>query len=87
MRYLILVIFVLLLSGFIYPTQVIPLPDINKPSIIKIGQDKLFVAEQYIVKLISLNTFKTMSVFGRRGEGPGEFRGDISNMIILSGIF
>ncbi len=48
--------------------------DIYKPWQIEISGDDLYVVDDYSIKLFSLKNAKLIAQFGKKGEGPGEFK-------------
>ena len=68
--------------------------DIEKPYGLYVGEKKIFIYDgsSYSYKMYSLSDLKKIGNFGRKGEGPGEFRGGhevtlLKNEIIISGAF
>ncbi len=74
MKRVYLSLFLLLVSGLIFAGRVIPLPDLLKPQRIYIDREQLFVTEGAAIYIYSLKDFKLQKKFGKRGEGPGEFK-------------
>ena len=66
--------FWLLVSSLVFAGQVIPLPGLAKPQRIYINQEQLFITEGATIYIYSLKDFKLRRKFGKRGEGPGEFK-------------
>lgn len=64
----------LMVSGLVFAGRVIPLPDLSRPQRIYADQEQLFITEGAAVYIYSLKDFKLQKRFGKRGEGPGEFR-------------
>ena len=60
--------------GTIFAGQVAPLPEIKKPQRIYIDRQQLYITEGATIYIYSLNNFKLQKKFGKRGEGPGEFK-------------
>ncbi len=50
------------------------LKNILKPSIIDIHQDRLFVMDVELIKVYSLKDLNLIHTFGKKGEGPGEYK-------------
>ena len=67
---------ILTLTVFIqvYPEIVANLPDLGKPSEIRINNGYLFVSDQQSVRVYDLKSFKQVKKLCRKGEGPGEFQ-------------
>jgi hypothetical protein len=66
--------FLLFVSSLVFAGQVIPLPGLLKPQRIYIDQEQCFITEGATIYIYSLKDFKLQKKFGKRGEGPGEFR-------------
>ena len=66
--------FLLFVSSLVFAGQVIPLPGLLKPQRIYIDQEQFFITEGATIYIYSLKDFKLEKKFGKRGEGPGEFR-------------
>jgi hypothetical protein len=47
---------------------------LHKPEFIKVGENLICINEGAVVFLYDLNDFKPIKKFGRKGEGPGEFK-------------
>lgn len=83
---------ILLLSSIMLESTVIQ--GLEKPYGLYAGEKNLFIYDgsSYSYKIYSLSDLKKLGEFGRKGEGPGEFRGthEVSlsrNEIILCGAF
>lgn len=66
---LILVIFIRL-----YPEIVATLPDLAKPTEIRINNGYLFISDQQSVLVYDLKSFMQVKKLCKQGEGPGEFQ-------------
>ena len=83
---------VLLMFGSLINTSVIQ--DLEKPYGLYVNKQKIYIFDgsTYSYKIYSLNDLKKSGEFGRKGEGPGEFRGGhevtfFENKIFLCGAF
>jgi hypothetical protein len=74
MKKISLAFLLLFASSFVFAGQAIPLPGISKPQRIYIDQDQCFITEGATVYIYSLKDFRLQKKFGKRGEGPGEFK-------------
>lgn len=69
-----IIIFILLsfmgltLSG----VKIADLPSLSKPEKIVIKGDKFYVTEEAFVYIFSMNDYRLLKKYGRRGDGPGE---------------
>ena len=69
-------LFILLVFMFISVSakKIAEFDDIYKLSRFKIDGNDLYVVDDYSIKLFSLKDAKLITQFGKKGEGPGEFR-------------
>ncbi len=67
-----LLILFLLFSSLIFPRLIGTLPDVMRPSMIVVKNNKLYIAEGAIFSVYSINDQKLLHKFGKKGEGPGE---------------
>lgn len=63
-----------IIMPFVLPGKAVPLPGLINPGSIAIDGEKAFITEEASVYIFSLKDFKLLNKFGRRGEGPAEFR-------------
>ncbi len=65
-------------SWTIYPIQsplkVIPLPDLMHPELISADSNQLIIKDDISICAYSLSDFSLVTKFGKKGQGPGEFR-------------
>jgi hypothetical protein len=54
--------------------KTIPLPDILKPELIEIYNNRIYIVEGPQVHIYALKDFTHIKTFGREGEGPREFK-------------
>ncbi|MGD2086460.1 MAG: 6-bladed beta-propeller [Candidatus Aminicenantes bacterium] len=55
--------------------EIVPLPELTRPSKIQVDGDEIFVVNnRYNIIIYSLKDFKLKNQFGKKGEGPGEFK-------------
>lgn len=62
------------LAASVLAGKIAPLPEVMKPGAIKVDGNELFVTEGSTVSVYCLESFKLKHSFGKRGEGPGEFK-------------
>lgn len=67
-----------LLFGFIASTELVELPDLTRPSIFLVNQERAYILEEASVYIYSLKNTKLLKKFGKAGEGPQEFKYDAS---------
>ena len=62
--------------------KIVQLPELTKPSSLKVYGDEIFVVNnRYNIIIYSLKDFKLKRQFGKRGEGPGEFKYKVSLLV------
>lgn len=83
MRKIIFVLFLFTLIGSIFAGKIIEFPDLVNPGAINIVGNEIFIVDGCTVKIYSLKTFKLETKFGRKGEGPGEFKWSPGNVMVL----
>lgn len=59
---------------FLFPERLATLPEIMKPASISVDNNQLYIVEKSTIYLYSTKDFKLVKQFGRKGEGPGEFK-------------
>ena len=68
--------------------EIVQLPELTKPSGIQVDVDGIYVVNnRYNIIIYSLKDFKLKNQFGKKGEGPGEFKYTISLSIRPDFIF
>ncbi len=73
-----------LLSGITFGKVVATLSEVMKPLQIVIDEDQLYVIEKAKIYIYSLKDYKFIKMFGKPGEGPGEFN-SITSIIPFKG--
>lgn len=68
-----LLILFLVLSTVI-SARVVPLPEVIRPHYISVDSDQLYICEHEKVSIYSLKDFNRIKKFGKKGEGPQEFK-------------
>ena len=70
-----IIFLLLILSGMLVPTENLGvLDEVMKPSVIDIHKDRLFVVDKEQVHVYSMKDLSLIKSFGKRGEGPGEYK-------------
>jgi hypothetical protein len=69
-----LLLLLTIIVPLVLPGKVVPLPGIINPESIAIDGEKAFITEKASVYIFSLKDFKLLNTFGRKGEGPSEFK-------------
>jgi hypothetical protein len=70
---LILAVLLLLLSDLVSASNKAVLPEVIKPAAITVEGNQVYITEGTSIHIYSLNPFKYVKKFGKKGEGPGEF--------------
>lgn len=68
-----LLLFILTFSSMVFSQKTVPFPEILNPSSLVVGDEYIYVVENTTIYIYSLNNFKLIKRFGKKGEGPGEF--------------
>jgi len=74
-----LIVLLLLLSG-VYANKIVSFPDIFEPNLIVVDSDQIYIVEETTIYIFSLKDFNLKKKFGKRGEGPSEFKDDIQSI-------
>jgi len=69
----IIICFLIFCSSFIISAEVIPLPDLNKPTLVMVNQGRVLITDFPHVYVYNLKDFKLVAKIGKAGEGPQEF--------------
>jgi hypothetical protein len=54
-------------------TQVVPLPDLLNPELVRVDENQMYITDGANIFIYSLKDFRLIKKFGKRGEGPQEF--------------
>jgi hypothetical protein len=78
-------LFIVFLSCCLLPAghTVLPLPEISKPQRIYVDRGQVYITEGAAIYIYSLDPWKPIRKFGKRGEGPGEFKESGEGLILL----
>jgi hypothetical protein len=71
---IILILILCLTTIPITATQKVPLKDMYKPFRIRVCQDKIYIGQEATIHIFSAKDYKPIKKFGKKGEGPGEFK-------------
>jgi hypothetical protein len=55
--------------------KVVPMKGLLKPEALQADKNQLYITDGWEIKIFSSKDFKPVKTFGRKGEGPGEFKG------------
>ena len=78
MKKILFIVLVFFVSQLGYSELKIKFPDLNKPNRIMVDNDRLYVVETPHIFIYSLEDNRLIKKFGRAGEGPQEFMGNIN---------
>lgn len=65
---------ILFLTSFTFAGKIADLPEVMQPVDIHVYGNRLYIGENYLIHIYSLKDFKQIKQFGRKGDGPGEFK-------------
>lgn len=74
MKKISVMVLLVLFAAAVFPAEMIPLPDVLKPTILKVSGDDMVIAEGVSISIYSLKDKKLVKKFGKAGEGPREFK-------------
>lgn len=74
MNYLLVCVFILFSVLPLNAQRATLIGELAQPGMIAVDDSQLYVADRYSIFIYSLKDYKLVKQFGRRGEGPGEFR-------------
>lgn len=63
-----------ILPGFIRAEVAAQLPDVMKPTFMAIDNDNIYIVDGATIWIYGMNDYKLKGKFGKKGEGPQEFR-------------
>lgn len=69
---IVFLIFVVFIGINLIPKKIATFPDIYRPSMMDISNNEVYILDGYSVKVYSLDGFRFLREFGKKGEGPGE---------------
>jgi len=80
-KFIILLSCIFILFEFSFGNKSIVLKELMKPSAIYVGNERLFISEGTSIYIYSLKNYSLINKFGKKGEGPGEFRNTIGLIV------
>ena len=75
MKNIFILVFILLSSISSFAEKIVSLPDVLKPHSMAVDSHQLYICEGPVISIYSLEDFRLIRKFGRKGEGPLEFKG------------
>ena len=75
----------LLFTGLIYADLVMTLPEVMKPQRVYVDGEQVFITEGVSIYIYSLKDLKLQKKFGKKGEGPREFKNSGLGVILEIG--
>lgn len=82
MRQLSIVALMLVLTGVGFAEKLATLFPLKKPYEIQVDKDRLYITEGSVIFIFSAKDFKLIKKFGKRGEGPQEFKLNQGNDVV-----
>jgi hypothetical protein len=73
-KLIILSALILCFCSLIHAKKIANFPGINKPYRFEVYDNDIYIGEKSSISIYSLKDFTLIKKFGRRGEGPGEFK-------------
>ena len=67
-------IFIIFMSANLFPEKIAKFSDIYKPSMMEISNGEIYILDSFTVKAYSLEDYRFLREFGKKGEGPGELQ-------------
>jgi hypothetical protein len=80
MKKIIIILMLILAVSFAFAGKVKTLPELSNPDGIYTSGNRLAITEGTTVYLYSLPDLKRIKIFGKKGEGPQEFKGGIDSI-------
>ncbi len=77
------ILFLFFLSSFQLGAQVVPLPGLINPDSIAVDNHNIYITDRENIYIFSVVDFKLKTKFGKAGEGPGEFKINLTTVAKL----
>lgn len=87
MKRILVFLLLFLIVFFVAGEKIAIFDDIYTPNQFKIRGDSLYIVDGYTIKLFSMKDFKFITQFGKKGEGPGEFKSNPRIMVFPDNVF
>ncbi len=71
---LIIIIFLIFLSGAVHARQIVKIPDAFRPTQIHVTKDRMYIVDGVTILIYALKDFQLIKKIGKEGEGPREFK-------------
>lgn len=79
---ILLILLVFLITSAVYAGKLATLPDHLVPNALAVGDDYFYITENSTIYVYSMKEFKLVKKFGKKGEGPREFKGTPSLTVL-----
>lgn len=76
-------IFIIFIGVNLFPEKIAEFSDIYRPSMIDISDSEIYILDDYSVKVYSLEDYRFLRKFGKKGEGPGELNTTIDTGLTM----
>ncbi len=83
MRTMMVILIILIFVNLLFGAETILFQDLSNPHSLAVDENQIYITERSTVYIYSKNDFKLVKKFGKRGEGPGEFKGMIRYVYAL----
>ncbi len=74
MRKIILSLIIVMALTVVLGAKIVPVPQLMKPQSLSYGSGNFYIGEGPTIHIYSAKDFSHLKTFGKRGEGPGEFK-------------
>lgn len=82
-----LVFIIFLFASMINGKEAIPLPDLMRPGQIYVQNNRVYIVDGIEIRMYSAKDYRFQKMFGREGEGPKEFKSEVSKLFFTDKYF
>jgi len=87
MKRLNLVFIIFLFASMVNGEEIIPLPDLMRPGQIYVHDNRVYIVDGIEILMYSAKDYHFQKKFGREGEGPKEFKDEVSKLFFTDKYF
>lgn len=69
-----LMLLIIVLANLVLSAKTVSMPDLKKPVKIEVDRDGIYINDSMTISIYSLKDFHLVKKFGRKGEGPREYK-------------